>query len=181
MRTNWQFWQSAIDKDTCETWKEKFYRENTFSDATIFGSGEYATNDSVRTTRVAFIEDFDVKTLVTSYLSEANRNAFGFDLNYVPSLQFAEYSKGSFYNWHHDINWDSDSASDRKLSIVIQLTDENEYEGGDFEFKSIENPVDFRKQGSILVFPSYNEHRVTEVTKGVRNSLVCWMEGPRWR
>ena len=70
---------------------------------------------------------------------------------------------------------------DRKLSIIIQLTDENEYEGGNFEFKYIQTPESCRIQGSVLVFPSYNEHRVTEVTKGVRNSLVCWMEGPRWR
>ena len=70
---------------------------------------------------------------------------------------------------------------DRKLSISIQLTDPSEYEGGDFEFQNIENPCNFRTQGSVLVFASHQVHRVTKISKGKRNSLVGWMEGPRWR
>ena len=181
MRTNWQFWEAAIDRETCNHLTEKFYEQANFVDATIFGDGQYSPNNSVRSTQVSFIKDEGAIELVRHYLIEANRNAFGFDVNYIPALQFGEYSEGSFYNWHHDINWDGDAAFDRKLSIIIQLTDENEYEGGNFEFKYIQTPESCRKQGSVLVFPSYNEHRVTEVTKGVRNSLVCWMEGPRWR
>ena len=91
------------------------------------------------------------------------------------------YKEGDFYEWHYDVNWEGTTLYDRKLSLVIQLSDEEDYEGGNFEFKDLEQPVGFRSQGSILVFPSYITHRVTEVTKGQRNSLVCWMEGPRWR
>ena len=70
---------------------------------------------------------------------------------------------------------------DRKLSVVIQLSDPTTYQGGDFQFQDVETPVNFRTQGSILVFPSYLPHRVTEITDGVRYSLVDWLEGPRWR
>ena len=40
---------------------------------------------------------------------------------------------------------------------------------------------ELRKKGSILIFPSFVEHRVTPVTKGVRKSLVGWYEGPKFR
>ena len=39
-----------------------------------------------------------------------------------------------------------------------------------------------RKQiGDLVVFPSYVLHEVTPVTKGERNSLVCWVTGPSFK
>ena len=38
-----------------------------------------------------------------------------------------------------------------------------------------------REKGRVLIFPSFLPHKVTPVTKGVRKSLVTWMEGPAWR
>jgi PKHD-type hydroxylase len=37
------------------------------------------------------------------------------------------------------------------------------------------------KQGSIVVFPSFIEHKVTPVTKGVRYTAVTWANGPSFR
>ena len=81
-----------------------------------------------------------------------------------------------------DVHWDTQLAYDRKLSVVVQLCDPNSYEGGVFEFGGGPvAPKEFATQGSVLVFPSYLSHRVTEVTKGTRYSIVSWAEGPRWR
>ena len=102
------------------------------------------------------------------------------DKEYVPSNDIRETQIA----WVKDVELEQickDSLYDRKLSIIIQLSDPTTYEGGDFQFKELEQPQGFRDQGSILVFPSYNVHRITEVTGGTRNSIVCWMEGPRWR
>jgi len=33
----------------------------------------------------------------------------------------------------------------------------------------------------VLIFPSWLQHRVRPVTRGIRHSLVSWVEGPRWR
>lgn len=181
MRQNWQLWNKALSKERCEEICEQCYRVGDFQQATVFNDGEYQQNSTVRQTRLTWIEDKELKELAMNYLLQANRNAFGLDVDFLPELQFGEYNEGSFYNWHHDINWENTTFSDRKLSIVIQLSDPTTYEGGDFEFLEIEQPEGFKDQGSILVFPSYNVHRVTEVTKGTRNSIVSWMEGPRWR
>jgi PKHD-type hydroxylase len=74
--------------------------------------------------------------------------------------------------------------NDRKLSITIQLSDSDDYEGGNFILdRQYQQPdsKDLRTKGTILVFPSPIKHKVTPVTKGIRKSLVAWVEGPKWR
>ena len=69
----------------------------------------------------------------------------------------------------------------RKLSMTVLLNDN--YEGGEFQFVTYNkeecdiNTPEFNKTGSIVVFPSDVEHRVTPVTKGIRYSLVVWFLG----
>ena len=100
----------------------------------------------------------------------------------MPPIQLTQYEVGASCGWHIDVHWDTELAYDRKLSVVVQLCDPNSYEGGVFEFGGGPvAPEEFATQGSVLVFPSYLSHRVTEVTKGVRYSIVSWAEGPRWR
>ena len=70
--------------------------------------------------------------------------------------------------------------------MTIQLSDSDEYEGGDFEFDNdiLANPPDkniLREKGRVLIFPSFLPHKVNPVTKGIRKSLVTWIEGPAWR
>jgi len=97
------------------------------------------------------------------------------------SLQYTEYnsSQNDHYNWHLDIG--PHTYSHRKISIVIQLSSPEEYEGGILEF-NIGNIYNFPKgKGLASFFPSYILHRVTPVTKGIRKSLVIWFEGPHFK
>ena len=110
----------------------------------------------------------------------ANKEMWNFHLSsIVDFLQFTEYSgdEEGHYDWHMDIG--GRASSTRKLSMVIQLSDPGEYEGGKLQFminrQIIEAPVE---KGTVIFFPSYLLHRVTKVEKGWRNSLVCWFHGP---
>jgi PKHD-type hydroxylase len=117
-------------------------------------------------------------------LKDANSKMWNFNItNVVDSVQLSEYNAGSgeedggHYDWHMDFG--GNVSSTRKISVSIQLTDENEYEGGDLEFmihRSINKAP--RKKGTAVFFPSYITHRVTKVTKGQRRSLVFWIHGP---
>jgi len=72
----------------------------------------------------------------------------------------------------------------RKLSMTVQLSEPDTYEGGEFYFydgNKDEIEPDIQEQGSILVFDSRMWHRVAPVTKGVRYSLVSWILGPRFQ
>ncbi|MBL4708952.1 MAG: 2OG-Fe(II) oxygenase [Flavobacteriales bacterium] len=117
---------------------------------------------------------------MAQYIGESNQY-YNFDLNgiYEP-LQLAEYGIGDFFDWHLDFG--SGESSTRKLSLTIQLSDPSEYEGGDLEFqinnKTVKAP---RAQGTVIIFPSFIMHRVTEITKGNRRSIVGWVSGPPYR
>ena len=66
--------------------------------------------------------------------------------------------------------------------MSIQLSDSDDYEGGDLELMFREEPVKLdRTRGTLVAFPSFMLHRVTPVTRGTRWSLVAWITGPRWR
>lgn len=180
MRDIWQYWKGAVTPEDCD-YIIKLGDEAPIEDAKIFADPEKG-DDSTRKNKVSWIEDSHIRSIQSYFFTEANRNAFGFDCDFMPRAQYGTYKKGDFYNWHYDVNWEQNTAYDRKLSIVIQLSDPNDYEGGDFEFQNpMPQPEGFRERGSVLVFPSYITHRVTEITKGKRKSLVNWLEGPRWR
>ena len=72
----------------------------------------------------------------------------------------------------------------RKISMTVLLN--KSFEGGDFEFTSYSKekcevtPVEMN-QGDIIVFPSFMEHRVAPITKGIRYSLVTWFVGPPFK
>lgn len=127
------------------------------------------------------------------------------------SIQHTRYEEGQFYNWHVDTSfselysfnqtkknlcYDEDSRFDyfedylkekteyvRKLSFIVQLSDPDSYEGGDVQFMNDGDGLYTitREKGSIIAFDSRSRHRVRKVTKGVRESLVGWCIGPRWK
>ena len=66
----------------------------------------------------------------------------------------------------------------RKLSMTVVLN--SDFEGGEFQIRGLQKDqqVPPLKEGSIIVFPSFIDHRIKPVTKGVRYSLVAWFLGP---
>jgi PKHD-type hydroxylase len=121
-------------------------------------------------------------------LLEANEVAFGLDISGTcggfHGVQFTEYhgDEEHHYDWHEDNNWKRTAPFDRKLSMVIQLSKPEDYEGGRLELHNDPLPdKHFRNQGDVIIFPSFNRHRVAPVTSGLRYSLVTWFLGPKLR
>lgn len=112
-----------------------------------------------------------------------NSTKFMFELNgFYEDLQYTVYdgSDGDFYKCHRDSG--QGILSIRKLSTVVLLSHPQEYEGGNLEIFIADNYLPMPKdKGSLIIFPSYEWHRVTEVTKGKRRSLVSWISGPPMR
>ena len=66
----------------------------------------------------------------------------------------------------------------RKLTVIIQLTDPETYEGADLELQLAHDYTPMtRAQGSMIVFPSFILHRVKPLISGERHSLVSWVCG----
>lgn len=153
-------------------------------DATLSG-GHSDKDETLRKTKLAFIQDSPENIWLYQKLGQlgiqCNGERYGYDLlGFHYYLQLAKYSPGDFFDWHLDFG--AGEISHRKLSISIQLSDPEEYEGGDLQFminKSYYNAP--RTKGTVVVFPSFIMHRVTPITKGVRQSIVAWLAGPPYR
>ena len=183
MRANWWLWEKDLDVELCDKFVNICCSSLMLEDAAVGNttSNKSTINKKKRSCKTQGTKNPEINQLVVGYLMDANRH-FGFDISWIPpATQFAQYSKGNYYKWHSDVNWHNKEMFDRKLSIVIQLSDPKDYDAGDFEFFDEGGNGKFRGKGSVLVFPSVHMHRVTEVTSGVRYSLVSWAEGLRWR
>ncbi len=115
---------------------------------------------------------------LTKFCIEMNSALWQFDINeQLGSLQYGVYrSDGGHYDWHMDLG--QGLTRQRKISMVIQLSSIDEYEGGEFEMFVNKEVLEFPKEkGAVILFPSYCMHRVTPITKGERKSLVLWVSG----
>lgn len=69
----------------------------------------------------------------------------------------------------------------RKLSVSVQLSDSDDYEGGELILNDGRELILPRGIGTVAVFPSYTLHEVRPITKGTRYSLVAWANGDAFR
>ena len=117
-------------------------------------------------------------------VADANRAAFDFALDdFAESAQIARYSAAGqgHFDWHSDIGTGA-LAARRKLTIVVQLSDPADYQGGLLQIQPDSHVQTANQaQGSATVFPSFVLHRVTPVTQGTRWSLTLWAHGPAFR
>jgi PKHD-type hydroxylase len=119
---------------------------------------------------------------LTATVQQANNQFFQFELDRIESLQYTTYKKNQYYRDHLDIMYKSPSNAVRKLSFSVQLSDPDDYKGGDLLLKISSDPTQVKKtRGTVIFFPSYVLHEVTPVEQGVRKSLVGWVTGPRWK
>jgi len=140
------------------------------------------------------------------YVEKANRENFLYDIERFDGdgVQYTRYNPGEFYHWHTDADLtncnvmesgDSRTSEShenylnrkcekmRKLSFILQLSNPEDYKGGNVQFIGLDNKSYFipRQRGTIAVFDSRTPHRVLKVKEGVRRSIVGWVIGPRWR
>lgn len=115
-------------------------------------------------------------------VSQCNKKIYNFNLlGLTEELNIVRYDKSNHYIWHKDFS--TGSLSRRKLSISIQLTDPLDYGGGELEF-FLGNKDIFaapKNQGTVIIFPSFQVHRVKPIVQGTRYSLVGWVNGPPFK
>lgn len=120
-----------------------------------------------------------IKERLDYVLKHVNRR-YGFELADVyEDFLVCEYRVGDGFDWHMDVS--ERQTSTRKLSISVQLSHPEAYEGGGLEFMPMGELPFSRGRGSVIVFPSYLCHRADRVTKGARSVLVAWAHGPTFR
>lgn len=131
----------------------------------------------------------DLYDVVNHKIEECNSQYFGFHTTHLTAMNVTTYrtDRLGHYSWHTDTFMEPSKPTQRKLSVVVQLSDPNDYEGGNLEIDLLNSsnnhldPESIRERGTMIVFCSLLPHRVTPITKGIRHSLVGWKEGPLWQ
>lgn len=147
-----------------------------------------ATSHQIRRADLVWLDDLPqaawVMDRMIRLVGQANREAFGFDLDeFAESPQVARYGaeRQGHFDWHSDIGAGA-LAQKRKLTIVVQLSDPADYDGGTLELRPDSTVRQApRDRGTAVIFPSFVLHRVTPVSLGTRWSLTLWSHGPAFR
>jgi len=157
------------------------------SGAAVGDPSAMAVNEQIRRSDVSWLnprpEVAAIYEKLGQVVSEVNRQFFGFDLSgfYEPAqLTYYNGAQNGHYDWHVD---SGPSITPRKLSMSLLLSNPSEFEGGEFQVKTVNNEEQTLEtvRGRAWFFPSYTLHRVAPVTKGVRRSLVLWVGGPAFK
>jgi PKHD-type hydroxylase len=187
------FYEGAVSPEICNQLVARFSEENY--EAGLIGTNTGILAKNIRDTDRQWANKNDlVECILTRFIMQANQEAlWNFDITEPEQVQIGRYRENQFYGLHMDsyikgsdiIMTGRESAvvipllSQRKISASLLLNDESEYEGGDLVI--LNETIQQKKQGTIIVFPSFMAHQVTPVTKGTRYSAVCWMGGPKWK
>ena len=170
-------WQSEIPDDICN-------KIISCSDKLSYKSGVTQRGvDDGRNVDVKFLNDnFNwINALLCAYGIFANCKNFQYELSKcdVEGVQLSQYKIGQLYTKHVDFNGDPDTKSHtRKLSMSVQLSEKNSYDGGDLIiYYGGEQYIASKVKGTVIVFDSRLTHEVTPITKGERYSLVKWFHG----
>lgn len=182
MNGEWCYFNKLVSKQECEE-IIKTCKQELLTDATV--GGNMQVDAGIRRSKICFLDKNKYKNIHENLwlrMSEANRSFFNFNIQDSENIQFTEYDEKyeGEYKQHIDTFWISQNH--RKISCILQLSDPEEYEGGDFFLNATERPnmEEVKNQGTLLFFPSFLEHGITPVTKGTRYSLVCWFTGPHF-
>ena len=182
-----EMWSGALPGPYCDYLVDRLskYPERP---ATIGFADGFREEPAFRSSVIRWLDPFgaddDITGRIMQYVRNANRSVFGFDITSLNEIQFTEYhaEANGHYDWHQDVWLENPAPYDRKLSVSIQLSKPEDYDGGLLEFQNSPQPdASFLAQGSVIIFPSFLTHRVMPVTRGIRRSLVTWIEGSKWR
>ena len=161
----------------------------------------HRTKDSYRKSQIKFIPwtrltDWFYSRLI-GCIHEVNFSNYNYVLTSLEDIQFSKYceEENSYYKAHVD-NLSPRMVGNyepiRKLSFSVQLSEPDNYEGGDLKICNesdhkvynyhdkveLTSTTALKTKGSITFFPSNYFHEVTPVSKGIRYSIVGWVNGP---
>lgn len=158
--------------------------EQGFAEAKVGRTGDTRVDKACNSSMVCYLHDHlnmsFVYERVRGFVNKANEKFWNFDLfDYGEPFKFAEYKENTGTDFHSDIT-DYCTTGFRKLTIIIQLSREDDYKGGELVVNGETNIVS-RKRGHVIVFPSFLLHKVNQITEGKRCSLVGFAYGPPLR
>lgn len=180
----WATLDQIFSKEECEK-IIKLAIKNKPKDGLVGKNSKLTLDKKIRQSKIIWLQPEEdtgwIFRRITDAIVNLNNNFFQFDINgMIEGLQFTIYkAPNSNYKKHTDRTYGNIV---RKLSLSIELSPPESYEGGNLCLYESEKEFVLEKgQGRINMFPSFVLHEVTTVTKGTRYSLVAWVTGKQFK
>jgi PKHD-type hydroxylase len=174
---SWAYWDNAFSKDECKQ-IIKYGNNQILNNAT---TGVDKKKNVVRDSEIAWLypseETYWIYQRMTDIVTNLNDRFFKFDIfGSIEGFQFTKYTAPTGkYGKHIDC---CAGGLTRKLSFTLQLSEPEEYDGGELCLYFEDKPTITKKDcGYVCLFPSYVLHEVKPVKQGIRYSLVTWLTG----
>jgi len=138
---------------------------NNFHQAEVYSSGVVDVNINVRNSlKYPFKDNSVFKHLIVPKLKSLGIK----DIGYESMLLI--YKEGHYFIKHQDRH---SKVGRRKKTLVIQLSDADEYTGG---YLKVANKAASKELGNVIVFDAATIHEVTKITSGFRYCFLAFLE-----
>ena len=136
-----------------------------FHQAEVYSSGTVHVNTNIRNSfKYPFIDNNEFKHLIVPKLVSLDIKDIGFE------SMLLKYTEGHFFVKHQDRH---SIQGARKKTLVIQLSDVDEYEGG---YLKVGDKSASKELGNVIVFDAGHIHEVTKITSGITYCFLAFLE-----
>jgi predicted 2-oxoglutarate/Fe(II)-dependent dioxygenase YbiX len=156
-----------FSKEECEYFKslstnKMFYRSKVTEHTSSNIISEYRTSHEV-----GIQLDTDLSNIILEKVKE-------FGIKTLPNyFIILKYDKNQEFKKHRDSGVD---YPNRYKTMIIQLSDESEYEGGELcIFEKDKVLIVSKDIGNVIMFDSSMEHCANKIKEGTRYSMVFWL------
>jgi len=175
--THYWYLENAISHNSCNQMIQKFEQQK-LQKAEVGGENDGTVELDIRNVDKLDIPNYvGIGATLTGMGLQMNRFAWNFDVTHSNQSEYLMYDVDGMYKTHVDTSILPQSSEIRKITVLAFLNED--FEGGKFYIENgHERYYPPQSKGTVLAFPSFMNHGVEPVTKGVRRSIVTWLVGP---
>lgn len=159
--------KKLFNKDECDYFKslssdKLFERSKVLASDGIVGISDYRSSEQV----IVYL-DFELSAMILEKVQQ-------FGVKSLPEyFTILKYNKKQEFQRHNDTGI---TYKSRYKTLIIQLSDETEYDGGELcIFQNNKTTISSKEVGNVIMFDSSIDHSANKIKEGIRYSMVFWL------
>jgi predicted 2-oxoglutarate/Fe(II)-dependent dioxygenase YbiX len=159
--------KKLFNKDECDYFKS-LSDDKSFKRSKVIDGGKLDIISEYRTSSESMIQlNYNLSNIILYKLKE-------FGIKSLPEFFIIlKYNKNQEFKRHNDTGFE---YPNRYKTLIIQLSNEFEYDGGELcIFQNGKTITSSKEIGNVLMFDSSIDHCANKIKKGIRYSMVFWL------
>lgn len=175
----WVQYQNYFSDQICDLLINKYTKKYQGYDNDKSTMGIINIFDQYKNTSHAWITD-----PIWNLIKDSNDSNFLLDINRLYQCNILHFGFNNEWNFHEDCDWWFNPLPfDKKLTMIIELDNYYDYEGGEYGcyMNTVPIPKKHLTRGTVTIFPSFIRYSVEPITKGNKKILLAYATGPKFR